>query len=541
MSSGSVFTTIATGLSRKNGASVGRSREHARRLNLLSTSLSQWRWRLRSRLLGLASIIALMMYLRWQVRLVHSTAHTAASTTNYYDRNFNERNGKGSSSVNQQESITATKTATRSSTSIITVAHVVSLIKCSKSHMVTGFLDAAAVLRHSIHQQSNYTGNSRYSYHMVVFVHPSCQEHAKLLAQLGYETKVVAPPIQINDLPPGYYKDHVKFENCCGSDEFIKLYAYTLTDYPIVVHWDMDVLILQPLDALYDAMLFPKDSPRGKKARQELQVQHPNIPLPSVIDAFFTRDITSAQPWEVHQGVQGGFLVARSNLQDFDLYLKFIKEANFSGSRRGEGSGWGGLGYGGWQGAMAYQGVVAYFYDQYKPNTAVELNACRWNQVVADVIWRGPTRMDLNGTCREYPKTIPQQPVSLKLLQENTDCEDCRITPVDLVKTVHYTACKKPWECVVPYPRQAKDSRQQYRLNHLTNVTTCGLLFRKWFAARQQVEKLLLTKVPSNQYQPPTRNGKYHPEWFMGYCQGPGQYIAMPPPPTGFDVNQMYS
>ena len=38
---------------------------------------------------------------------------------------------------------------------------------------------------------------------------------------------------------------------------------------------------------------------------------------------------------------------------------------------------WGGLGYGGFQGAMAYQGVVAYYYDQLGPNTAVELNVCR--------------------------------------------------------------------------------------------------------------------------------------------------------------------
>ncbi len=389
---------------------------------------------------------------------------------------------------------------------------------------------------------------------MVAFLHPSCQVHAALLQQLGYETQIRAPPITKEDLPLGYYRDHVQFENCCGSDEFIKLYAYTLTDYPIVVHWDMDVLVLQPLDHLFDAMLFPKESMRGQQARRELQLQHPHLPLPDVIDAFFTRDITSAQPWEIHQGVQGGFLVARSNLHDFDLYLQFIKQANFTEGRRGQvGSGWGGLGYSGWQGAMAYQGVVAYFYDQIKqPRSAVELNACRWNQVVADVVWRGPQRMDLNGTCREYPKsTIPTttttttSTTSLALLLQNTNCEDCRTTPIDLVKTVHYTACKKPWECVVPYPRKAKDARQQYRLHHLTNVTTCGLLFRKWFEARRQVEDLLLERSTINSknephYQAPTRNGKYHPEWFLGYCHGPGQYIAMNPPPAGFDVNTLY-
>ena len=51
---------------------------------------------------------------------------------------------------------------------------------------------------------------------------------------------------------------------------------------------------------------------------------------------------------------------------------------------------WGRLGYGGFQGAMVYQGAVTYYYDQLQPNTAVKLNVCRWNQVAADVIWRGP-------------------------------------------------------------------------------------------------------------------------------------------------------
>ena len=43
--------------------------------------------------------------------------------------------------------------------------------------------------------------------------------------------------------------------------------AYHLTEHPIVVHWDMDVAILQPLDDLYDAMLYPSTHPRNIAAR----------------------------------------------------------------------------------------------------------------------------------------------------------------------------------------------------------------------------------------------------------------------------------
>ena len=132
----------------------------------------------------------------------------------------------------------------------------------------------------------------------------------------------------------------------------------------------MDVALFQPMDDLFDSMLFPSESMEGKRARSRLELQHPERSLPNQIDAFLTRDITSANPWEKRQGVQGGFLVSRPSLSTFERYLAFIKEGNYT-KGRGEGSGWSGLGYGGFQGAMAYQGVVAFFYDQLAPNTAV--------------------------------------------------------------------------------------------------------------------------------------------------------------------------
>ena len=75
------------------------------------------------------------------------------------------------------------------------------------------------------------------------------------------------------------------------------------------------------------------------------------------------------------------------------------------------------MGYGGFQGAMAYQGAVAFYYDQFRPHTAVELDVCRWNQVVADILWRGPERMEHHMQCREYPRDGN--------FSANTNCEDC--------------------------------------------------------------------------------------------------------------------
>jgi hypothetical protein len=430
----------------------------------------------------------------------------------------------------------------------VVIAHAISLIKCSKKNSVTGFIDAAAVLRHSIHKNSIHYNNtsspsskkSRYSYQMYAIVHTSCEEHAKSLERLGYQILVKDHPVQKEDIRGEWLRNHIEAENCCGSAEFIKLYAYHLTNHPIVVHWDMDVAVLQPMDDLYDAMLYPATHPRGIAARGRIERQHPeSTEWPEVVNAFFTRDITSAKPWEKITAVQGGFLVARPDTRVFDQYIEFIKEGNYK-QGRGDGSGWYGLGYGGFQGAMAYQGVLAYYYDQLAPNTAVELNVCRWNQVAADVIWRGPERKDEHHLqCRDYPRT--KLPNGEPDYASNKKCEDCRMTPLEKVKTVHYTACKKPWECQIAYPRVPRDKRQAYRLQNLVSIDNCSKLVKEWFQLRQEFEDAL-EAASNGQVKPSARNGVYYKEFFLGYCRGEngGNYIPIEPPPDDFDIKKIY-
>ena len=185
-------------------------------------------------------------------------------------------------------------------------------------------------------------------------------------------------------------------------------------------------------------------------------------------------------------------------------------------------------------GAMAYQGVLAYYYDQINPGVSVELDVCRWNQVVADVLWRGPEKMDHHMQCRQYPfdgiafeKNTP----------ENGQCHDCRVLPIEETYTVHYTACKKPWECTIPHPRVPRRKQEEYRLQHLTNITTCGLLFERYFDFRRDVERLLVEKggLKETKY-----DGDFHPEYFLGYCKRAGAYEAIEPIPDDFDMRQIY-
>ncbi len=146
---------------------------------------------------------------------------------------------------------------------VAVIAHAISLIKCSKGSSVTGFLDAAAILRHSIHKNSIHysssfpsslqhnnstiqqqqqqqhptstadkattvsssSSSSRYSYQMYAIVHTSCAEHSTLLSQLGYTILVKDHPVKKEDIRGEWLRNHIESENCCGSAEFIKLYG----------------------------------------------------------------------------------------------------------------------------------------------------------------------------------------------------------------------------------------------------------------------------------------------------------------------------
>ena len=143
-------------------------------------------------------------------------------------------------------------------------------------------------------------------------------------------------------------------------------------------------------------------------------------------------------------------------------------------------------------------------------------------------MWQGPERMEHHMQCREYPRDGN--------FSANTNCEDCRVTPIDLVKSVHYTACKKPWECKLPHPRVPRNKGQVYRLWHLTDITTCGLLFRKWYELHHDLEH----QVRKTNVEPVNPSGSFHPEYFMGYCKSESGYIPMNPPPDKFDMKQIY-
>merc|ERR1712151_223267 len=150
----------------------------------------------------------------------------------------------------------------------------------------------------------------------------------------------------------------------------------------------------------------------------------------------------------------------------FEEYIRIITVGNYTLGNNNT-SGWEGMGYGGWIGGKAMQGILPYFYDYRHKGTAVELNCCRHNQVAAKVTWDQRTRKRESyfGKCNRYPR---------KGTEPDTSCEDCRNTPIPLVHSVHFTACRKPWTCAVPETGTESRPKKRKRFNtEVLNITVC--------------------------------------------------------------------
>ena len=147
------------------------------------------------------------------------------------------------------------------------------------------------MLKYSIHLASIHgTMGGRYDYKMYAIHHPNATHCAKSLEELGYELIERPTPVKVEEIEGDYLRERIEQNGCCGSSELIKLEAYTMTQYPIVVHLDLDVLVLKPLDGLFDVMLDTSGANLTNKYGNSLDLMWPNSTLPNRVNAFFTRD-----------------------------------------------------------------------------------------------------------------------------------------------------------------------------------------------------------------------------------------------------------
>ena len=397
----------------------------------------------------------------------------------------------------------------------ITVGYAISLIKCGdKQTSTAGLIDAAIVLQHSVHMNSvrNPSSGSNYDYKMYALVHKQAEKCSSLLQQVGFEVIVADPPVVSGDIRGKYLQQRIHREWCCGADEFVKLYAYSKIPEPVVVHVDMDFAFVKPMDELFDAMLYDVNSVEGKEARMRIALETPSKSLPDKIDAFFTLDWPQVIPGR-KAGFQAGFMVIRPNATVVEELVDIIKEGNYTEGFSRQ-NGWHSSGHGGYVGAMAMQGLMAYYYEFVRPEHAVELNQCRYNWMGMDVRYRAqpsfhPRRFpDLVGKCRN----------------SKDECENCMNVDLDLVKSVHYTVCRKPWNCVSEghkngqYPETGKKGAIDTKTG---NLDQCLKIAKKWHDYRADFERKLYNLTKDEEILAGSV-GKYKQDVFRGHCAGEG-------------------
>jgi hypothetical protein len=353
------------------------------------------------------------------------------------------------------------------------IAYAISLTGCDGDGL---HVQGAAVLGHSIRLNSaaNPQSTSKYGYKLFIFVHPDAVSCAKPFNDVGFEILVRETPVNVTDIRGEFLRTHVHKIGCCGEKEYLKLYSYQLTEYPVVVHFDMDCVLLRPLDDLFDAMI---EGPQSAAAKN-IPVMFGN-PLPEKIDAFFTRDYNMISPGKKYPGFQGGFLVVRPSQDVFEEYREVILEGNFVG-----GAGWNGT-FGGYWGAQQIQGLCSFYYDGIHPGTAVELNRCHYNQMVDS-----PVQQE-TGKCRDGRET----------------CQDCRRTKVEEIYSAHFTQdCGKPWDC--------RKSLQPL----------CRDLVKAWHTIRRQWDHF----TSGDLTVPISPRGEMSVDTFLGNCKGAGARNYIP-------------
>jgi hypothetical protein len=415
------------------------------------------------------------------------------------------------------------------------IAYAISLTSCSES---PSLVDGAAALAHSIHLNSirntntiNKTPPSKYDYKLYAFIHTSVIEEggennkdvknnrcASILKTIGYEIMVVDIPVPLNEIENEFLRTKLPSNGCCGEKEFIKLWSYTLTQHPFVVHLDLDTIVMKPMDELFDYGLYGTPLSEmevgGKNLSEQEEAAKKGIIMWnkeeqksiedknnwSNINAFFTRDYNMRPAGKKPVGVQGGFLIVRPSQTVFSEFQSIIRKGDFQ-----SGKGWGGLGYQ-FYGAMTFQGIIPYYYDIISPGTSIELNRCMYNVMADNPRDKRTVNNKVSGNCRDG----------------RADCEDCRERVVGDVRTAHFTLCQKPWECL---------AHTQNVLQH----TLCRQLTAEWYKVRADLELSWLGKSlfeeenKNNGASIVVGNGSFDKNHFRGFCNKSGKkgYTAM--------------
>ena len=426
-------------------------------------------------------IVALITLLTGIVFYTHTLTWQSVSSTSHPNNNM-------PSTANTSRNLPATVTNTTTTTTT-TIAYVVTITGCGSLETDIPFpiAEGAAVLQHSIHRQHR---DSAYNYQMYALYHPEAYECAQTLRPLGYHLLERSVLINVDDIKGEFLRTHISKNGCCGEKELLKLEAYTLTEHPLVVLLDLDTLLLQPLDVLFDILLHKNKNDFSLLSREQLQhLFMTNDQTEDSLNALLnnhnlqvmhTLDYAMVQPSRKIKPFQGGFVILKPDKTVYEEFREIVRVGDF----RDKG-GWGGQ-TGKFWGGQTFQGIMPYYYHILHPGQSIALNWCTFNNMGS------PSRNQ--GIVNDQPEG--------KCYTGEAECEDCRARDISTVALVHYTVCQKPWICM----RHAADA--------LAN-RLCRQFHHAWFRERSWTEQ--------SWGRSGNGTGTFDADHFYGYCTSSGK------------------
>lgn len=164
---------------------------------------------------------------------------------------------------------------------------------------------------------------------------------------------------------------------------------------------------------------------------------------------------------------------------------------------------------------MAAQGLIAYVYDVFLAGTWMELNLCRFNHMGMDVLYRS------------MPSFRSRHPKVGKCRNDQEYCEDCMHTALDKIFNIHYTQCRKPWNCIGM--GSTEEGADKFAIpEDSVHLDHCMQLLTVWHDYRTDLEKKLLALTGDDEVLS-GQIGSYKRDVFQGHCKGNGgsQYIPL--------------
>lgn len=267
-----------------------------------------------------------------------STNSFAPNEGNAFNHNNHGENWSTKTTIESKERIVTsiTKSMTKvgnARNSTITVAVASTVTGCDEDQF---FIDAAAVLKYSLDRQSaKHNDQSRYLYDSIIFYHPDAKHCVEPLLQSSghnneYRLIETPTPIKVSEIQgDGELRERIVKNGCCGEKELIKLESYRLTQYPIVIHTDLDVIINKPMDPVLDIMLETKRYKSSQELLSKVPIMWKNNGIPDDIEFIFTKDYNVVAPRRHDKPYQGGFFIVKPSLDVYDKFISIVRSGDY--------------------------------------------------------------------------------------------------------------------------------------------------------------------------------------------------------------------